>query len=394
MAAPLYLIANPGSASRKYALYRGSNRLILIHFETVDGQVVYALTVGKRKVVENESAGLSHVSMAGVRLVPILQKHKLLESIDDLAAIGLRVVAPSSFFQQHRRLEGRALELLKTLETYAPLHINATLQEIELLSKTFPNIPVIGASDSAFHANKPRHAASYAISQTYAKQLDLWRYGYHGLSVSSVVEQLKKQKTLPRRLVVCHIGSGVSVTAVHDGKSIDNTMGYSPLEGTMMATRSGSVDVAASEVLARRQKLNDHQLQTYLNTKSGLLGVSGISSDIRELLEKEPNHESAGLALDMYVYRLQQAIGQMVAVLGGLDGLVFTGTVGERSSEMRRRITKKILYLGVSIDHAKNDATIAVAKPVDISQSRHPLPVFVVPADEASSILIAIKLLT
>lgn len=391
MAGKLVIIANPGSSSRKYAVYRGAKRLAFLHFETERGQVVYSLQLGTKPASEPRSAGITHVTFAATTLRKILEAEGVLEPKEQPDAIGLRVVAPSSFFTAHRRLTAKAIELLKLLEPYAELHINATLQEVNLLSTVFPKVSIVGASDSAFHAGRPAHALAYAISPTDAKTLDIWRYGYHGLSVNSIVSQLRDAKLLPKRVIVCHVGSGVSVTAVLNGKSLDTTMGYSPLEGPVMATRTGSIDPAATQVIARRLKLNETALELYLNTKSGLKGLSGSSSDIRELLEKEGEGDTrAALALDMFVYRLQQSIGQMAAVLKGVDGIVFTGTVGERSVEMRQRIASGLLYLGLSIDHRRN-ASLQPGKIEQIQQARHPAPVFVVPTNEAASILQAIS---
>jgi acetate kinase len=269
------------------------------------------------------------------------------------------------------------------------------LQEAKLLQSSFPKVSIIGASDSAFHAEKPLHAATYGISQTDAKAADVWRFGYHGLSVASVVEKLREAKKLPKRLVVCHLGSGASVTAVLEGKSIDTSMGYSPLEGLVMSTRSGSIDPTAVDTLATARKVSAKKLQHYLNAESGLLGLSGESDDIRELLVlEEKGHKGATLALDTYVYRVQLAIGQMVAALGGIDGLVFTGTVGERSAIIRRRIVSAMLYLGLALDSRVHEP---IDNPQDItviSQSRHPAIVMIVPTDEAQSILQAVHTLT
>jgi len=295
----------------------------------------------------------------------------------------MRIVAPSTFFQTHRLLNKISLGHLKELEPNAILHISAILQETELLKVTLPNVPIWGISDSAFHSTKPLHSHSYAISQSYAHELDIWRFGYHGISVSSVVKNLKCANKLPKRLIVCHLGGGASVTAVFDGKSLDSTMGYSPLEGLMMSTRSGSIDPTATEALRRGLNLDKEKLQILLNTTSGLLGVSNLSGDIRELLEFEKSgKEEAKLALDMYVSRVQQAIGQMVAVSGGIDALVFTGTVGERSAVIRKRVVSNLQYLGLAIDAKQNHESISPKVICNISRVDHPVDIFIVPSDE------------
>lgn len=390
----LTLIANPGSASRKYALYRstdeGDECLAELHFEKGEDRVIYTLSLAG-KAQKPVDAGINHLAFSATKLPIILQQNNIVDDSAFVDAIGLRVVAPASFFQTHQLLNKRAIEYLRELEPRAELHIGATLQEAELLNATFPGARIVGVSDSAFHAHKPVHANTYGISQKDAKKYDIWRFGYHGLSATAVVETLKDTKRLPKRLVLCHLGSGASITAVKDGKSIDNTMGYSPLEGLVMSTRSGTIDPTAAAVLAEKNKLDPYGLQLYLNFKSGLLGLSEVSDDIRSLLElEEQGHDGAALALRVYVYKVQQAIGQMAASLGGVDGLVFTGTVGERSAVIRHRIIKNMLFLGLSIDSATNARTIAPATLTKISQDRHPAPVLVVPSNESHAILHAV----
>lgn len=374
----LVLVANPGSASRKYALYDGDKCLAKFHFEYADRRIVCTLETasGKSQAVCN----ISHLSFSASQLPQMLFDY--LKSEQTIKLIALRVVAPSTSFQRDRWLDKSALEQLSELEPEAPLHINATLQEANLLRKYFPEAKLAGISDSAFHSTIGEPANRYGLPLNDADQLGLKRFGYQGLSVESVVTSLHHAGKLPKRLVICHLGSGSSVTAVKDGKSFDTTMGYSPLEGLVMATRSGSLDLVAALRLQKQFQLKDHQLLSYLNEKSGLLGVSGISSDIRELLALEGHHERAALALKMYVYRVQQAIGQMAAALGGLDAVIFTGTVGERSQPMRQRIIHKLLFLGLAIDPAKNHASVEPGEVVLISPAHHPVKLYIVPANE------------
>lgn len=385
------LVANPGSASRKYALYQGDTKVLDVHFELADKTVVYSVNGG-----EPRPAGISHVAFAASHLPAVIKDNLEAsapkdidgdadtsdEATPNIAVVAVRVVAPSTYYQQHRRLDKAAIQKLKDLETIAPLHISATLQEIQLLERFLPASKLVGISDSAFHATLTEPARSYGIPGDVAKQLDIKRFGYHGLSVQSVVRLLSQYHSLPERLIVCHLGSGASVTAVKHGSSFDTTMGYSPLEGLLMATRSGNLDPTAALVLQAELKLSPVQLQEYLNHSSGLLGVSGISDDIRELLAKEETHPSAKLALDMYVYRVRQAIGQMAAAMGGLDALIFTGTVGERSVIMRKRIGQKLNFLGIEIASPAHKNAVGIQQITKISPSGSPVSVYVVPTDE------------
>ncbi len=377
----LTLVANPGSASRKYALFSRDILVADIHFEREKKAIIYTLRSGGKTLTK--TANLSHISFAATLLPDLLTKHKLVADLKDVQKIALRIVAPSEYFQQHRVLDEEALKNLERLEPYAMIHIGSALQEIKLLERTLPSVPLVGVSDSAFHSTIPEQYANYGLPYEDAKKFGIRRYGYHGLSVDSVVAVLKRQKRLPKRLIVCHLGSGSSVTAVKNGTSTNTTMGFSPLEGLLMATRSGSFDPEIVEVLQSGLGLKALKLQDYLNNKSGLLGVSGVSSDIRELLESESaGNERARLALDMYVARAQMAIGQMMTVLNGCDALVFTGTVGERSAEIRKRIVSRLLFSGFSLDSHQNHAQTNPEKPVVISPADHPAKVFVIPTEE------------
>jgi acetate kinase len=247
-------------------------------------------------------------------------------------------------------------------------------------------VPIVGVSDSKFHANKPNHSRYYGIDTELAEKYGIERYGFHGISVGSVINKLEDADILLPKTIVCHLGSGSSVTAVLNGKSIDNTMGYSPLEGLMMSTRSGSIDVSAAVVIKEKLDLTDIGLEQYLDKQAGLLGVSGSSDDIRQLVDREKNgDERAKLALDIFVYRIQQAIGQMAAGLDGASCLVFTGTVGERSHVIRKRVLEKLSYLGFEIDDKKNSETYEPEEVAKICSSPSK-PILVISTDEAAEI--------
>ena len=375
------LVSNPGSSSRKYSLYKGRECLLNLHFEHEHKQIIYTASInGERQ--PSKSVNISHIAFSATKLPKILNEHFGNDFHKQIKMVALRIVAPSSFFQQDRLLDRETITKLSSIESRAPLHINGALQEITLLNEVFSDCTLAGISDSAFHASMPAFTHLYDIPLETAYQHDVKRFGYHGLSVQSAVEKLKEAKLLPKRLIVCHLGSGASVTAVHRGRSFDTTMGYSPLEGLMMATRSGSLDITAVQVLQVKLKLDNLKLQQYLNYKCGLLGVSGHSPDIRELLKLDRcGDQRAALALDMYVYRIQQAVAQMAVGLSGLDALVFTGTVGERSSPIRRRVIEHLLFLGLQLDphanHRKHTGSV-----VRLSRSRSPVKIYIVPADE------------
>lgn len=384
MASTIILVANPGSASRKYALFAGSHERASLHFEWEHGRIVCTLTKGaEQHSVHIELPNLDAASLDAVR---IFREQGMLAKGEQISRIGLRIVAPSSYFLLDHEIDDEVMNHLKKAKVRAPLHIAATLHELQLLRSAFPETPIVGVSDSAFHMTKPDFAWNYGISLEDADRFEIKRFGYHGLSVSSVVRSLHKVEKLAHKLIVCHLGSGASVTAVLGGKSIDTTMGYSPLEGVVMSTRSGSIDPQAVRALKDACRLDDEGVEDYLNNHSGLLGLGG-SSDIRELLRREHDGDHrAWLALKTYVYSIQKAIGQMSAALGGADAIVFTGTVGERSAPIRARIIEQLHYLDFLLDHDANDSCDTTKDYSIISKLAHSKPIFVTPTKEAAEI--------
>lgn len=375
---PLVLIANPGSASRKYALYEGQTLRASVHFELDNDQVIYTYTAGENGT--SSATQLSELRASAGTVVQLLRDKGALLPDEALSRIGLRVVAPGSYFAQNRIVDDTFTAQLQGALLRAPLHVAAALDEMYALREQFPDTTIVGISDSAFHSTKPSEAWLYGFPLEDADRLDIKRNGYHGLSVASVVHTLVQHHTLPEKLVVAHIGSGVSVTAVSRGLSADTTMGYSPLEGVIMATRSGSVDPTAAGVLRTELGLDEKAFENYLNTKCGLLGLGG-SSDVRELLERESTGDHrATLALQTYVYHLQKAIGQMTAALDGVDALVFTGTIGLRSAPIRERVAARLSYLGFSLNPAANAAD--ATKPITNIAGQGSKPIYIIATDE------------
>ncbi len=382
----LTLIANPGSASRKYSLYAGHELRAHLHFEFENEGIICTFQKGADELrLDVELQTLDGIAQ---HLVPIFKQEGAIHDGEQIGKLGLRVVAPSAYFLEDHYVDEDFLAKLKAAEKHAPLHISATLDELKTLRKQFPEVPVYGLSDSAFHVTKPDFAWNYGIRLEDADKYDIKRFGYHGLSLASVIHTLREYEKLPPRVVVCHLGSGASVTAVYHGKSFDTTMGYSPLEGLVMSTRAGSIDPTAAKVLQTELGLSDDELQSYLNKQSGLLGLSGISSDIRALLGFEAQGvHNATLALQTYVHAVQKAIGQMVAALGGVDVLVFTATVGERSFMIRERIVQKLHYLDFMLDGHTNRACENPKELTCISRLAHSRPIFVIPANEEAEMV-------
>ncbi len=376
----LTLVANPGSASRKYSLFDGDKPRASLHFEHDSGRIICTLQAGrKERLLE---APFDHLEHAPKYIISIFRENNILGAHEAIPRIGLRVVAPSGFFLQDHELTQDILNRLTALLPRAPLHLQAILHEATTLRSVLGGARIAGISDSAFHAKKPDYAWNYGIPLADADRFDIKRFGYHGLSFASVVRAMRAKPV--EKLIVCHIGSGVSVAAIRDGHSIDTTMGYSPLEGLIMSTRSGSLDITAARALKDVLGLDDTELDTYLNTKSGLLGLGG-SADLRVLIQNAAYGDHvAELAIQTYVYAIQKAVGQMAAALDGMDMLVFTGTVGERSAPIRERIARNLGYLGVTLDAPENLAdTTTKPRPIHAVNTT---PMYIVPSDEAGEI--------
>jgi len=379
----LILVVNPGSSSRKYALFADGEKLANINFEFEDNKVIGKVEYkGEKYPIDCNDSDLSGVSS---HILPLLHKHNIISEVDELTAIGIRVVAPIMRFTKDELLTDEVESTLEAIQQKAPLHITTVLAEIKQIKSHFPSTPLIAISDTAFHATKPNHAWYYGIDTKFADESGIKRYGYHGISVGSIVHYLTEKSLLTSKTVICHLGSGSSITAVVDGKSVETTMGYSPLEGLMMASRSGNIDVSAALAIKRELGLTDVGLEQYLNKNSGLLGVSGSSNDIRQLLaSEEQGDKRAKLALDLFIYRIQQAIGQMAASMDGADSIIFTGTIGERSSIVRERILSRMEYLGFVCDKEINNNTFEPADAnIAIASSK---PALVVSTDEAAEI--------
>lgn len=378
------LVVNPGSSSRKYALFVGGIQKASVYFEFENNGVIGKVEYNGEKHVKNyDDPDLSSVSRY---VLALLREHDAIAPTETVDMIGIRVVAPSRRFLRDELVTPEIISALEAVELKAPLHITTVLAEIKHLENFFPNVPVITVSDSAFHSTLPEQAWHYGVDTSLAEKFDIRRYGYHGVSFESVVRKLQKADLLMPKTIICHIGSGSSIGAVLDGRSNETTMGYTPLEGLMMASRSGTIDVAAALAIKRELALTDDELEQYLNKKSGLLGVSGSSNDIRQLLASEEQGDArATLALKLFVYRIQLAIGQMAASMNGADCLVFTATIGERSSPIRDRVLDGLGYLGFTHDKAVNDQTFEPVAPTNLGDSTSK-PILVVATDESTEI--------
>ncbi|MGB8011599.1 MAG: acetate kinase [Terriglobales bacterium] len=302
----------------------------------------------------------------------------------DIDVVGHRVVHGGPQFFEPSMVTAEVKTAIENVSVFAPLHNRAELEGMQIVWKLLGSVPQIAVFDTGFHRNMPLSAKTYPGPYEWFEQ-GIRRYGFHGINHQYCAERaalLLGKSLASLKLVTCHLGNGCSLAAIREGRSVDTTMGFTPLEGLMMGSRSGSVDPGVLTYLMRKRHFLDEQLDDVLNKRSGLLGISGISSDMREVLAARANgHERSALAFDMYVHRLRSGIGAMAAVLGGIDGLVFTAGVGEHSFEVRSAVCDHLAFLGVQLDQAKN-AQSPFDNDTDISAPGAPVRVLVIHAQE------------
>jgi acetate kinase len=353
------LVCNTGSSSLKFSLFDAEEELLL-----ADGQIDWirkpAQLVFRRadQPEIGQNLNLENHADAAARILDDLQagSSPALHSLEELLAVGHRVVHGGERYSCAVLITPEVKRTIKELTELAPLHNPASLEGINAVEQVLPKVPQIAAFDTAFHATLSEAARTYGLPRKWTREWGIRRYGFHGLSHSYC--STKATKIISRkglRLVIAHLGNGASVSAVRDGVCIDTSMGFTPLEGLMMATRSGTIDPGLLIYLLRHKGLDAEELDNALNYESGLLGVSGISSDLRQILSELPHNPDARLAVDVYVHRIVKTIGAMAATLGGIDALVFTAGVGEGSPEIRKRVCEKLKYLGLDMDPAANE---------------------------------------
>lgn len=304
-----------------------------------------------------------------------------LDALRDLPApdaIGHRVVHGGSEFADPVRLDDGVEARIRALTALAPLHQPKSLRGIDTVRAVLPDLPEVACFDTAFHAHLPEAAATYALPADWRHRYGIRRYGFHGLSQAYATRRAGEMLgAVPPRLVVCHLGAGASLCAVADGRSVDTTMGFTPLEGLVMATRSGDVDPGLLLWLQEREDLSPAALADVLEHRSGLLALAG-TADMRAI--------HSGLALDVYLHRLRAGIAGMTAALGGLDALIFTGGVGENAADVRRRAAEGLGFLGVAVDPSRDDTTDA-----DISAPGAAVRTLVITAREDLEIAAAVR---
>ena len=381
------LVLNCGSSSIKYALYNMDDQSVITSggIEKIglpDSFIKYKYNGEKFQIdrpIEEHTAGVQFIFE-----VLTTGQHAVLKSLNELGAVGHRMVHGGERFNKSVVLTPKVMEEFAKCNDLAPLHNPANIKGVNAVSALLPEIPQVGVFDTAFHQTMPDYAYMYALPYSLYKEHGVRRYGFHGTShryVSQRVCEYLGIKAEESRIITCHIGNGASIAAVKNGKCVDTSMGLTPLEGLIMGTRSGDIDAGAVTFIMDKLNLDTKGISNLLNKQSGLAGVSGGSSDFRDILKGiEEGSDRARLAKEMYTYRIKKYIGEYAAAMGGVDVILFTGGAGENQWEVREGATKGLEFMGVEVDPAKNRACRATEAVISTDDSK--VTVCVIPTDE------------
>ena len=381
------LVLNCGSSSIKYALYNMDDKSVITSggIEKIglpDSFITVKLNGEKHKMerpIAEHTAGVQWIFE-----VLTTGDYAVLKNLEELDAVGHRMVHGGEKFNKSVRLTPEVMEAFAACNDLAPLHNPANIKGVNAVSALLPNIPQVGVFDTAFHQTMPDYAYMYALPYHLYKEYGVRRYGFHGTShryVSQRVCEFLGVKPEGKKIITCHIGNGASIAAVKDGKCVDTSMGLTPLEGLIMGTRSGDIDAGAVTFLMDKLNLDTKGISNLLNKQSGLAGVSEGSSDFRDILAGIANgNDKARLAKEMYTYRIKKYIGQYAAAMGGVDIILFTGGAGENQWEVREGATKGLEFMGVKLDDQKNRACRATEAILSTDDSK--VTVCCIPTDE------------
>ena len=381
------LVINCGSSSLKYQLINSDTEDVLAKGLCerigIDGRLVYQKAGSDKEITE--CAMPTHKEAIQFVLDALTNdKTGAIKSLKEVEAIGHRIVHGGEKFASSVVITDEVLEAVAQCNDLAPLHNPANLIGINACKELMPGVPMVAVFDTAFHQTMPDYAYMYAIPYEMYEKYGVRRYGFHGTShryVSKRVCEFLGVNPVGQKIITCHIGNGGSIAAVKDGKCMDTTMGLTPLEGLMMGTRSGDIDAGAVTFIMEKEGLNTTGVSNLLNKKSGVLGISGVSSDMRELLAACANgNERAILAEKMYYYRIKKYIGAYAAALGGVDIILFTGGVGENQFECREAVCKDMEFMGIKLDSAVNAKVRGEEAVISTADSK--VKVVVIPTDE------------
>lgn len=380
------IVINSGSSSIKYQLFDMNGPVILakgvvdkigLHGSLIKHEVNGIKNIFEGEIIDHK-AGIEY--MLGIL---ISKEYGSLNSFEDIDAVGHRVVHGGEKFNSSVLINDEVIAKLEECIQLAPLHNPPNLSGIYAMSALLPDVPQVGAFDTAFHQTMPDYAYMYAIPYSLYTKHAIRRYGFHGSShryVSKRALEILSGRNI-RKIITCHLGNGASIAAIVDGKSVDTSMGLTPVEGLVMGTRAGDIDPSIVTYVMQCEDIGKTSVNSLLNKHSGLLGVSGVSQDMRELEEAATNgNERAQLALQMFIYRVRKYIGAYAAAMGGVDAVVFTGGIGENQCNTRYKIAKDFEFLGLHFDEEKNKE--ARGEEIIISKDDSRVVAIVIPTDE------------
>lgn len=380
-------VVNCGSSSLKYQLINMENEEVeakgLVERIGIEGSVLKHQPKNGEKVIIEEDMPTHKEALKNVIDALTNEKYGVIKDMKEINAVGHRVVHAGEKFACSVVITEEVVNALKECIDLAPLHNPPNIIGIEACQQLMPGVPMVGVFDTAFHQTMPKEAYIYAIPYEFYEKYGVRRYGFHGTSHKYVAQRaaaLLGKNIEDLKIVTCHLGNGASVAAVKNGKSVDTSMGFTPLEGLAMGTRCGDLDPAIVKFVAEKEGLDLNGVDKLLNKQSGVLGVSGVSSDFRDIEEaSEKGNERAELALKMFAYRVKKYIGAYAAAMGGIDAIVFTAGLGENSASMRAAICEGLEFLGVEVDAQKNNVR---GKEVDVSKDGSKVKVLLIPTNE------------
>jgi len=364
----------------EHVLVRGIVEKIGLNHACVKYEKVPADEIIFEKEIADHQAGIDNI----LNLLTD-KKNGCLNNIKEIEAVGHRIVHGGEEFKSSVLITKKVLKEIENCIELAPLHNPSNLKGIYAIEKIIPGIKQVAVFDTQFHQSMPPHAYLYAIPYQYYEKGKIRRYGFHGMShfyVTHKACELLNTAIEKIKIISCHLGNGSSITAIDKGRSIDTSMGYTPLEGLIMGTRSGDLDIGVVTHIMENDGLDHTRITTLLNNESGLLGISGISSDMREIesASKDNNNKRAQIALDMFCYRIKKYIGAYSAALNGLDLLIFTGGIGENRPEIRKIVCENFDYLGIKLDANKNNQTLSDENIISAENSK--VKIIVIPTNE------------
>ena len=382
------LVINAGSSSLKYQLIDMENESVmakgLCERIGIEGSKLNHTPNGGEKVVIEKNMKDHSDAIAMVLEALTDKEYGVIGDMSEISAVGHRVVHGGELFSGSVVIDDKVKEAIKECTPLAPLHNPANLIGIEACEKTMPGVPQVGVFDTAFHQTMPKEAYMYGLPYDLYTDYKVRRYGFHGTShkyVSVRTAEILGKAPKDLKIITCHLGNGSSITAVENGKSVGTSMGFTPLAGTVMGTRCGSIDPAIVKFIAEAKNISVAEVDTLMNKESGVYGISGVSSDFRDLdAAAAEGNERAKLALDMFVYSVRKYIGQYIVQMGGVDAIVFTAGVGENDAKMREAITRNLEFLGIELDKEKNASVRGREEIVSTEGSR--VKVVVVPTNE------------